>query len=198
MVFMMEDKSGVTLLLQAIGQGDPQATSQLLAVVYDELRRLARSQMANERPDHTLEATALVHEAYLRLMGNASLRYDGRAHFFSAAAEAMRRILIDHARQKHAQKRGGQAQRMELDSEFLHIVAPCHDVDDLLALNEALDRFAAQHPTETEVVKLIYFAGLSFDEVAAALGVSRSAAYRQWQFARAWLLVAMGEKSENS
>ncbi len=190
--------SEVTQLLQAIKAGDRDATTKLLPLVYEELRRLSRAHMARERTDHTLQATALVHEAYLRLLGNANPQFDGSGHFFTAAAEAMRRILIEHARQKNARKRGGQAQRLELDSEFLHIVAPYHDVDDLLELNEVLDRFTEQHPAEAEVIKLIYFAGLSLEEVAAAQGVSRSTAHRQWQFARAWLLDAMSEKSENS
>lgn len=189
--------SEVTQLLVAIGRGDQQATSELLPLVYDQLRRLARSHMANERKEHTLQATALVHEAYLRLIGSADPGWDGRGHFFAAAAEAMRRILIEHARSKKALKRGGQYQRVDLD-DFPPIVLPCDNVDDLLALDEALDRLAQEDPAKAELVKLLYFAGLNLDEAAAAQGISRTTAYRHWQFARAWLYDAIAgqEKQE--
>ena len=189
--------SEVTRLLTAIQQGDELATSRLLPLVYEELRRLARSQMANERKDHTLQATALVHEAYMRLIGNADPGWDGRGHFFSAAAEAMRRILIEHARAKAAHKRGGDRERVSL-LEAEPVVLPCENVEDLLAVNDALDRLAEQDARKAELVKLLYFAGLNLEEAAAAQGISRTTAYRHWIFARAWLHEAMtaGTKQE--
>lgn len=192
----MVDMSEVTQLLQAISAGDREATNKLLPLVYQELRSMARAQMMQERKGHTLEATALVHEAYMRLVGD-NARWDGRGHFFGAAAEAMRRILIQHARRKCTLKRGGSSQRVELENDELPIVAPCHEIEDLLALDEALDRLAEQHPDKAEVVKLLYFAGLNLDETASALGIGRTTAYRHWVFARAWLFEAMAEKSEN-
>ena len=186
--------SEVTQLIQAIGQGDQQATARLLPLVYEELRRIARAHMANERTEHTLQATDLVHEAYLRLLGDSDSRWDGRGHFFTAAAEAMRRILIEHARRKQAKKRSGSGQRVEFDEELLPIVAPCQQIDDLLTLNEAIDRLAEQHPEKAELIKLMYFAGFSMDEAAKAQGFSRTTAYRHWVFAKAWLFDAVGEK----
>jgi RNA polymerase sigma factor (TIGR02999 family) len=181
----------VTQLLNSIGLGDEQASVQLLPLIYDELRRLARFHMAQERAEHTLQATALVHEAYLRLVGNEHCAWDNRGHFFAAAAEAMRRILIEHARGKQAQKRGGEYRRIELDENFPPIAAPCESLDDLLALDEALDRLAKEQPAKAELVKLLYFAGLNLEEAAAAQGISRTTAYRNWQFAREWLYDAM-------
>jgi RNA polymerase sigma factor (TIGR02999 family) len=197
--------SEVTQLLAAIGQRDPWAAEKLLPLVYEELRRMARARMAGEKAGHTLEATALVHEAYVRLLGNAGggdgnagsaagdgPAFDGRAHFFAAAAEAMRRILVDHARRKHAAKRGGAYHQVELDDDHLPaIAAPCDQIDDLLALDEALDRLAAEDAGKAELVKLLFFAGLSLGEAAAAMGISKSTAHRQWTYARAWLLEAM-------
>lgn len=188
--------SDVTRLLTAINEGDQQATAELLPLVYKELQRLARAQMAGERASHTLQATALVHEAYLRLLGDDA-RWENRRHFFGAASESMRRILVDHARQKKAKKRGGGAQQVPLDREILPIEAPCNKVDDLLALDDVVDKFAQEHPEKAELVKLLYFAGLNLDEAAAVQGISRSTAYRHWQFARAWLLDAMADKSEH-
>jgi RNA polymerase sigma factor (TIGR02999 family) len=179
--------SNVTRLLSAIGQGDTQASAALFPLVYEELRRLARVRMAQERAEHTLQATALVHEAYLRLVGEDESRWDGRGHFFAAAAEAMRRILIEHARRKNAYKYGGGRERIELSDELPPIASPCDNVDDLLALDEALDRLANVSPGKAELVKLLYFAGLNLEEAAAALGVSRATAYRHWLYARAWL-----------
>jgi RNA polymerase sigma factor (TIGR02999 family) len=179
--------SEVTELLAAVERGDSQATAELLPLVYDELRRLARGHMAQERAEHTLQATALVHDAYLRLVGDVSQRWDGRGHFFAAAAEAMRRILIEHARRKNALKRGGHRERIELNDELPPIASPCDNVDDLLALDEALDRLAAEDPDKAELVKLLYFAGLNLEEAATAQGISRTTAYRHWLFARAWL-----------
>jgi RNA polymerase sigma factor (TIGR02999 family) len=181
-----------TRLIDAVGKGDARAAAELLPIIYNELRRLARAQMARERPQHTLEATALVHEAYLRLIDGQPDGWDGRRHFFAAAAEAMRRILIEHARRKRSLKSGGGHQRIELDEEHLPaIVSPCDDVDDLLALNDALDRFATEDPAKAELVKLLYFAGMSLEEAAATLGISKTTAHRQWVFARAWLFEAM-------
>jgi RNA polymerase sigma factor (TIGR02999 family) len=178
--------SEVTQLLTAIGEGDSAAAGRLLPVVYDELRRLARTHMARERVDNTLQATALVHEAYLRLIGDAKPQWDGRGHFFAAAAEAMRRILIEHARSKKAAKRGGDRQRVELD-DFPPIAAPCDNVDDLLALNDALERLAQEDAAQAELVKLLYFLGLNLEDAAAVQGISRTTAYRRWQYCRAWL-----------
>jgi RNA polymerase sigma factor (TIGR02999 family) len=176
--------SEATYLLNAIDQGDPGAAEQLLPLVYDELRRLAASKMANEAAGHTLQPTALVHEAWLRLVGDDTPRFENRAHFFGAAAEAMRRILIDRARQKRALRHGGGQQRLELDQVEL----PFHgDDDQLLAVNEALDKLAAAHPMEAEIVKLRYFVGLTHDETAEALGISVRTVKYYWAHARAWL-----------
>jgi RNA polymerase sigma factor (TIGR02999 family) len=190
--------SEVTQLLAAIREGDSQATAELFPVVYDELRRLARSHMADERAEHTLQATALVHEAYLRLVGDEDTPWDNRGHFFAAAAEAMRRILVEHARSKNAQKRGGQHQRVELNEHFPAIELPFSNLDDLLDLDESLNRLAHEHPGKAELVKLLYFAGLNLDEAAAALGISRTMAYRHWQFARAWLYDAVAGKRDQT
>jgi RNA polymerase sigma factor (TIGR02999 family) len=181
----------VTRLIDAVNRGNSHAAASLLPLVYDELRRLARSQMAHERGSHTLQATALVHEAYLRLVDDQPQDWDGRRHFFAAAAEAMRRILIEHARRKNAGKRGGDAHRIELDDDIPAITALCEKADDLLALNDALDRLAVENPDLAQLVKLTYFAGLSLEEAAQALGISRATAYRRWTFARAWLYDAM-------
>jgi RNA polymerase sigma factor (TIGR02999 family) len=183
--------SELTRLLESLGQDDSHAASVLLPLIYDELRGLARAQMANERAGHTLQATALVHEAYLRLMSGAPQTWDGRRHFFSAAAEAMRRILIEHARRKNSIKRGGQQERIELDDNLPQIQSPCADVKDLLTLNNALDRLSVKHPDKAELIKLLYFAGLSLNEAAEALGMSKTTAHRHATFARAWLFEAM-------
>lgn len=152
--------SDVTQILEAIRQGDAQAASRLLPLVYDELRRLARAHMAQERAEHTLEATAVVHEAYLRLVKENDAHWDGRGHFFAAAAEAMRRILIEHARKKNALRRGGGQRCVALDDDFPPIASPCDNLDDLVALDEAIDRLAQEHPDKAALVKLLYFAGL--------------------------------------
>jgi RNA polymerase sigma factor (TIGR02999 family) len=175
----------VTRILSAIEQGDPSAAGQLLPLVYEELRKLAAEKMAHERPGHTLEATALVHEAYLRLVGNGQEpHWNSRGHFFAAAAEAMRRILIGNARRKHALKRGGQAKRVDLDALEL---ADRPASDKLLALEDALLRLADKDPVKGELVKLRYFAGLTTQETAAILGISTATADRYWAYARAWL-----------
>jgi RNA polymerase sigma factor (TIGR02999 family) len=175
----------VTRILSALEQGDPQAAGQLLPLVYDELRRLAGQWLAREAPGQTLQATALVHEAYLRLVGGDPGRcWDGRGHFFAAAAEAMRRILVEAARRRRSQKRGGGRDRLGIDPADL--AAPEPDAA-LLALDEALDRLAARDPQKAELVKLRYFAGLTIPQAAEVLGTSTASLSRQWTFARAWL-----------
>ncbi len=178
--------SDVTRQLDAASQGDRQAAAELLPLVYEELRRLAAARLAREKPGQTLNATALVHEAFLRLVGGQT--FDGQRHFFAAAAEAIRRILVEQARRRQALKRGGAKEREELDLD--RVAAPAPD-DELLALHEALDRFAEAHPEKAELVKLRYFAGLTADQAATALGISPSSADRQWAYARAWLRRAM-------
>ncbi len=184
--------SQATQLMESIGAGDPRAAAQLLPLVYDELHRIARAQMAQERIGHTLQATALVHDAYLRLLAGAPDRWENRRHFIAAAAEAMRRILVEHARRKKSFKRGGHHERVGLDDDHLpEICSPCDSVEDLLSLDEALDRLTNEDPAKAELVKLLYFAGLNLDQAAAALDISRTSAYRQWVFTRAWLCNAM-------
>jgi RNA polymerase sigma factor (sigma-70 family) len=213
--------SDVTRILSQIESGDPAAAEQLLPLVYDELRKLAVAKLAHEKPGQTLQATALVHEAYLRLVGGgnrelevgsrgqaeeargqdsesghphpgplpegegARQQWDGRGHFFGAAAEAMRRILVEQARRKGRLKRGGDIERVELDEVEISVDAPGLD---MLALDDALKRLAAKHPEKAELVKLRYFAGLTGDEAAAALGISPATADRNWTYARAWLV----------
>lgn len=194
--------SDVTRILSAIDQGDTHAAEQLLPLVYDELRKLAAHKMANEKPGQLIQATALVHEAYLRLVASPvasapgehgaltqprSPEFVSRGHFFAAAAEAMRRILIDNARRERRPKHGGDRQRVDLD-EALCLTQPREDV---LALDEALQKLSAQEPAKAELVKLRYFAGLSLEEAAACLGISPATAKRHWAIARAWLFDAL-------
>jgi len=174
----------ITQLLHSIDKGDPKSAEQLLPLVYEELRKLAASKMAREAPGQTLQATALVHEAWLKLAGGEAVAFNGKAHFFGAAAEAMRRILIDRARRKAAQRHGGGQQRV--DVEEIQIAAPGPD-DELLAVNEALDKLAAQDPAKAELVKLRFFTGLTIEQAAEALGISEPTAKRWWAYARAWL-----------
>lgn len=176
--------SEVTRIFESIQQGDPRAADELLPLVYGELRKLAASKMANESLDQTLQPTALVHEAWLRLVGDTNPKFYGRAHFFGAAAEAMRRILIDKARRKRAVRHGGNQQRV--DFEGLEVAAPDDD-DQLLAINDALDKLAVQHPREAELVKLRYFVGMTLEESAEVLGISDRTADNYWAHARAWL-----------
>jgi RNA polymerase sigma factor (TIGR02999 family) len=179
--------SDATVMLAAIKAGDSKAAEDLLVLVYDELRRLAASKLAREAPGQTLQPTALVHEAWLRLVGDHSPSFNDREHFFRASAEAMRRILIDRARRKHTRRHGGEYQRVAL--EGFDLAAPSSVADDqLLAVNEALDKFALEHPVQAELVKLRYFAGLTNDEVSKVLGISISTAKNYWNFSRAWLL----------
>jgi RNA polymerase sigma factor (TIGR02999 family) len=180
----------VTQLLEQWESGDPHAAERLLPIVYSELRKLAAAKLAQERPGQTLQATALVHEAYVRLVDDVEAqRWDNRRHFFAAAAEAMRRILVEGARRKDSQKRGGDLGRCDLDADAL--VAPEIDVD-LLALDEALERLAAHDPQKAKLVELRYFAGLSVDEAAEVLGVSPRTLHREWRFTRAWLRRELG------
>jgi RNA polymerase sigma factor (TIGR02999 family) len=176
--------SDITLVLEAVSQGDGHAADELLQLVYGELRRLAAARMAQESAGHTLQPTALVHEAWLRLVGETNPKFDGRAHFFAAAAEAMRRILIDKARRKRAIRHGGDQQRVDI--EGMDVAAPGDD-DELLAVNEALDKLAAQNKVEAELVKLRYFVGLTLEEAAEVLGISARTADNYWAHARAWL-----------
>jgi len=176
--------SEVTRILNAIKEGDAKAAEQLLPLVYNELRRLAAHKMAGEASGHTLQPTALVHEAWLRLAGPHPERWDNRAHFFAAAAEAMRRILVEHARRKQSLKRGGGLEREELHDSLLVLASP---PDELLAVHEALDQFAREDPQAAELVKLRYFVGMTMEEAAAALGLGKRTAESLWTYARVWL-----------
>ena len=176
--------SEVTRILTAIEQGNPQASEELLPLVYYELRRLAAHKMSTEPPGHTLQPTALVHEAWLKLVDSPAHSWQTRAHIFGAAAEAMRRILIGRARRNQTHRRGAGAAHIDVDE--IEIAGPASD-DQLLALNEALDRFAMLEPQQAELVKLRYFVGLTIDETAEVLGVSEATAKRWWAYARAWL-----------
>jgi RNA polymerase sigma factor (TIGR02999 family) len=186
--------SDVTQILSAIEQGDAQAAEQLLPLVYDALRRLARHKMRQEKPGQTLEATALVHEAYLRLVGDsAATHWNSRGHFFAAAAEAMRRILIENARRKQAQKHGGGGQRMDLaEIDLVSRTTP----DELLALDESMSKLANEDPAAAKIAMLHVFAGLSVEQAGELLGIPRATAYRQWTFARAWLRTEMQDSVE--
>ncbi len=182
--------SDVTRILSDIEQGDPAAAEQLLPLVYEELRKLAAAKLAQEKPGQTLQATALVHDAYIRLVDvEKAQHWDSRGHFFAAAARAMRRILIDSARRKQLAPR--------VDFEGLQLAARGQDAR-LLELHDALDRLATEEPTAARIVETRIFAGLSVEEAANALGLSRATAYREWAFARAWLATALSEKSQKS
>lgn len=177
----------ITLVLQRIEQGDPRAGAELLPLVYQELRRLAAAKLARESPGQTLQATALVHEAWLRLGGESQPVWGGRAHFFAAAAEAMRRILIDNARRKRAIRHGGELARVSADATDFDLATPGGDDDELLLVNDALDALAAHDPRKAELVKQKYFVGLTLEEAAEVLGISHRTAKRDWAYARAWL-----------
>jgi RNA polymerase sigma factor (TIGR02999 family) len=179
----------ITQLLAAAAHGDRQAAADLLPLVYEELRKLAAARMAAERSGHTLDATALVHEAYLRLIGDQ--HFDGKSHFLAAAAEAMRRVLVNHARDRARLKRGGRRSRVALDQ----VTSPAAATDDdLLELDDALDRLANEFPVAAELVKLRFFAGMTLGDAAEALGLPRRTADRHWAFARAWLADALGSE----
>ncbi len=185
----------VTRILGAIQQGDPSAAEQLLPLVYDELRRLAAEKMAQEKPGQTLQATALVHEAYIRLVDTEKVQHwTSRRHFFAAAAEAMRRILVDNARRKQAQKHGGGRQREDLEQVEVPSLRPPPEV--LLALDEALLKLQSHDPVAGRLVQLRYFAGLSVEQAAEILDLSRAQAYRHWAFARAWLHAQLADLAE--
>jgi len=183
--------SDVTQMLNAIEHGDPNAAEALLPVVYEELRKLAAQKMAHEAPGQTLQPTALVHEAWLRLTGNENVKWDGRAHFFAAAAEAMRRILIDNARRKQRLRHGGGQQRVDILE--VDIPAAAND-EELLAVSDALDKLAAHNQAKAELVKLRYFVGLTIEEAAEILGISAPTAKRHWTYARAWLYREIGPR----
>ena len=189
MFLYSEGLSEFTHILERVEHGDPKAAADLLPIVYEELRRLAAQKMANEAAGHTLQPTALVHEAWLRLGGSDVPTFQNRAHFFGAAAEAMRRILIEHARRRLAAKRGAGVEVVDLDG--LEISSPIEDDDQLLAVNEALEKLAAIDPRKAELVKLRYFVGLNFEETAAALGIAVPTAKQWWAYARSWLTVEM-------
>jgi RNA polymerase sigma factor (TIGR02999 family) len=194
--------SDITRIMAQIDAGDPAAADQLLPLIYDELRRLARLKLLQEKPGQTLQATALVHEAYVRLVGGQeagvgsqeSEKWECRGHFFAAAAEAMRRILVENARRKARVKHGGQVERIELPDVSCDGV---HEAEDLLALESALTRLAAEEPEKAELVKLRYFAGLKLDQAAAVLGISRATASRHWTYARAWLYNVLTSDARN-
>jgi RNA polymerase sigma factor (TIGR02999 family) len=183
----------VTQLLAAAGAGDSKAAAELLPLVYDELRKLARARMGAERSQQTLQPTALVHEAYLRLVGDQDIKWTNRGHFFGAAARAMRRILVDRARQRESLKRGGDRQRV--DGELAESATVEPPAEQVIALDGALERLAAFGQRRVDVVMLRYFAGLSVEETAAALGVSEGTVKNEWRFARAWLRRELGESS---
>jgi RNA polymerase sigma factor (TIGR02999 family) len=188
--------SDVTHILAALDQGDPHAAAQLLPLVYDELRRLAAAQMAREKPGQTLDATALVHEAYLRLVGPADeQRWQNRGHFFAAAAEAMRRILVEAARRKKRLRHGGGLRRGELPADGPAVANP---VEDVVAVDEALVKLAAEDSQAAELVQLHYFAGLTIEQAAAVLGISTRKAYSVWAYARVWLFRCLGGEAAPS
>jgi RNA polymerase sigma factor (TIGR02999 family) len=185
----------LTRILRSITAGERQASTDLLPLVYEELRKLAASKMAREAPGQTLQPTALVHEAWLRLTAHEGAQWEGRAHFFGAAAEVMRRILIDSARRKQAERHGGARQRVDILN--IDLAAPAPD-DQLLALDEALERFASLNKPKSELVKLRYYAGLTIEEAASTLGISVATAKRWWIFARAWLFDHMRSQSQST
>jgi RNA polymerase sigma factor (TIGR02999 family) len=184
--------SQVTKILDRAQQGDPRAAEELLPLVYDELRKLAAAKMSHEKPGQTLQGTALVHEAWLRLAGDTAPQFQNRAHFFGAAAEAMRRILIERARRRLAAKRGSGGAKVDLDE--IDLPQPIADDDQLLALDEALQNFARLEPRKAELVKLRYFVGMTFDEAAGALGIAVPTAKQWWSYSRAWLTVELRDR----
>jgi RNA polymerase sigma factor (TIGR02999 family) len=186
---MLGGMADVTQLLDDATGGDPKAAAELLPLVYDELRKLAAARMAEERAGQTLQATALVHEAYLRLVGGGDRSWAGRGHFFAAAAEAMRRILVDQARRKQAEKRGGQSRRVLLDAADVSFTSPA---DELLDIDEALTRLASEDPKAAQLIQLRYFSGLPIEDAAELVGLARSTAYEHWAYARVRLKALLG------
>ena len=187
------DPDGITALLQQIKQGDVAAESELMPLIYQQLRAIARKQMAHERPDHSLQATILVHDAFLQLVENSQIDWSDRAHFFALASRAMRRMLIDHARAAHAQKRPGARQKVELESGLVFVEG---QATDLLALDEALARLAEWDPRQSRVVEMHFFGGLGFDEIAEVLSISDRTAKRDWAMARAWLYRQLSKQQD--
>jgi RNA polymerase sigma-70 factor, ECF subfamily len=187
------DPAGITALLQQIKQGDAAAESELMPLIYNQLRAIARNQMGRERPDHSLQATILVHDAFLQLVGNSQIDWNDRAHFFALASRAMRRMLIDHARAAHAQKRPGARQKVELESALVFVEG---QATDLLALDEALARLAEWDPRQSRVVEMHFFGGLGFDEIAEVLSISDRTAKRDWAMARAWLYRQLSKQQD--
>jgi len=187
------DPAGITALLQQIKQGDVAAESELMPLIYNQLRVIARNQMAGERPDHSLQATILVHDAFLQLVGNSQIDWSNRAHFFALASRVMRHMLIDHARAAHAQKRPGARQKVELESALVFVEG---QTTDLLALDEALNRLADWDPRQSRVVEMHFFGGLGFDEIAEVLSISDRTAKRDWAMARAWLYRQLSKQSD--
>jgi RNA polymerase sigma factor (TIGR02999 family) len=183
-----ENVSNATVLLAAVERGDTRAAESLLAIVYDELRRLASYKMAQEAPGQTLQPTALVHEAWLKLIGAGGRKFENRSHFFAVAAEAMRRILIDRARRRQTRRHGGQCERVPLEETGL--AGPAED-DQLLAVNGGIEKLSHEYPVHAQVVKLRYFGGMTNEEIAQALGLSVSTIKSHWVFARAWLFDAI-------
>lgn len=181
------NESDITQILRRIDSGDPRAAEQLLPLVYDELRRLAAARMAQEAPGQTLQPTALVHEVWLRLGGDAQPAWANRAHFFAAAAEGMRRILIDNARRKRAARHGGELAKVSASETGFDVATPSEDDTEMLLVNEALDALAAHDSRKAELVKHRYFVGLTLEEAADVLGISHRTAKRDWAYARAWL-----------
>jgi RNA polymerase sigma-70 factor (ECF subfamily) len=186
------DPAGVTALLQQIRHGDRAAESDLIPLIYNQLQAIARRQMANERPDHSLQATILVHEAFLRLVGNSQIDFGNRAHFFALASRVMRRMLVDHARAANAQKRPGPRQKVELDSALVFVEAQAADV---VALDQALERLAAWDARQCRVVEMHFFGGLGFEEIGEVLSISARTAKRDWSMARAWLYRELSKTS---
>jgi len=189
--------SDVTRILNAIERGDAKATDELLPLVYEELRVLASQKLSHESPGQTLQATALVHEAYIRLVGDELQSWENRGHFFAAAAEAIRRILVENARRKRRIKHGGDVQRVEM-SESDELIPDNRLADDLIALDEALERLSQQERLKADLVKLRYFAGLTIPQAAAALGISHATAERYWVYARCWLQVEVRRQRDSS
>jgi RNA polymerase sigma-70 factor, ECF subfamily len=187
----MSENQEVTMLLSALTNGEDGAASKLIPVVYDELRRLAGSYMRRERVDHTLQATALVNEAYLKLIEQRAVNWQSRAHFFGVAAQLMRRILIDYARGHTREKRGGEQKKVSLDEVFLFSE---QQADELLAVDDSLNLLAKMDPRQARVVELRFFAGLSVEEAAEALGVSPKTVKRDWSVAKAWLYADLKER----
>ncbi len=187
--------SEITQLMDAMEQGDPHAARKMFPLIYEELRKVAGHWLAQEKPGQTLQPTALVNEAYLRLVGAAQpQKFDTAGHFFAAAAESMRRILVEHARRRNALKRGGQRQRQALDSELIAGPSDAKPIEDLLALDDALNKLAVEDPSKSELVKLRYFAGLTLEQASQALGISQSTADRWWAYAKAFLYQEINPK----